>query len=111
MDDLISRQAAIKALYAEIIKRRLLDDVNDGTLDEFDTESILRALPSVDSVPVVRGKWYKPSGMMPPEYAGAYRCSECDKFAMRDWKSHKQVLSDYCPHCGADMRGDTDGQN
>lgn len=46
MDDLISRQAAIKALYTEIIKRRLLDDVNDGMLDEFDTESILRRLPS-----------------------------------------------------------------
>lgn len=45
MDDTISRQAAIKALNTEIIKRRLLDDVNDGMLDEFDTESILKALP------------------------------------------------------------------
>ncbi len=44
-DDTISRQEAIKALNTEIIKRRLLDDVNDGMLDEFDTESILRALP------------------------------------------------------------------
>lgn len=46
MDDVISRQVAIKALNTEIIKRRLLDDVNDGMLDEFDTESILRDLPS-----------------------------------------------------------------
>lgn len=45
-DDLISRQAAIDVLNKEIIKRRLLDDVNDGMLDEFDTEDILRKLPS-----------------------------------------------------------------
>lgn len=44
--DAISRETAIDALYTEIIKRRLMDDVNDGMLDEFDTESILRKLPS-----------------------------------------------------------------
>ena len=44
--DTIYRQAAIDALNKEIIKRRLLDDVNDGMLDEFDTEDILRKLPS-----------------------------------------------------------------
>jgi hypothetical protein len=43
--DCISRRTAIDALYTEIIKRRLMDDVNDGMLDEFDTESILRKLP------------------------------------------------------------------
>lgn len=48
MDDTISRQAAIEALYNEIIKRRLLDDVNDGLLDEFDTEDILRKLPPAE---------------------------------------------------------------
>ena len=51
-----------------------------------------------------RGEWYKPTGMMPPEYAGAYRCSECDELAMRDWKTHKQTLTNFCPNCGADMR-------
>lgn len=51
------------------------------------------------------GKWYKPVGMMPPEYAGVYRCSKCDEIAPRDWKHHKQVLSNFCPNCGADMRG------
>lgn len=53
-----------------------------------------------------KGKWYKPTGMMPPEYVGVYRCSECDGLAMRDWKTHKQKLTDFCPNCGADMRGD-----
>ena len=47
MDDLISRQAAIDALHDEIVRRRIDEDTNDdGALDEFDTEEILRQLPS-----------------------------------------------------------------
>lgn len=56
-----------------------------------------------------KGEWYKPTGMMPPEYAGAYRCSKCDELAMRDWKTHKQMLTDFCPNCGADMRKGEEG--
>ena len=59
--------------------------------------------PTADVRENVKGKWYKPMGMMPPEYAGVYRCSECDELAMRDWKTHKQKLTDYCPNCGAMM--------
>ena len=50
-----------------------------------------------------KGKWHKPSGMMPPEYAGVYRCSNCDELAMRDWKHHRQTLTNFCPNCGARM--------
>lgn len=64
--DTISRRAAIDALYKEIIKRRLLDDVNDGMLDEFDTEDILRKLPSAEPAQ----RWI-PSGEKPPE-KGSY---------------------------------------
>ena len=36
---------AINALHKEIVKRRISEDVNDdGVLEEFDTESILRRL-------------------------------------------------------------------
>lgn len=55
------------------------------------------------------GKWHKPTGMMPPEYAGVYRCSECDGIAMRDWKTHKQMLTDFCPNCGSYNGGNDDG--
>lgn len=45
--DIISRQTAIKALHDEIVRRRISEDSNDdGSLDEFDTEDILRKLPS-----------------------------------------------------------------
>lgn len=56
-----------------------------------------------------KGKWYKPTGMMPPEHFGRHRCSKCDEFAMHDWKHHKEQLTDFCPNCGADMRGKQDG--
>lgn len=45
--DLISRQDAIEALHDEIVRKRIDEDTHDdGALDEFDTEAILRRLPS-----------------------------------------------------------------
>lgn len=44
---LINRQTAIDALHDEIVRRRISENTNDDvTLDEFDTEAILRQLPS-----------------------------------------------------------------
>ena len=48
MGDSISRQAAIHALNKEIMKRSLDGSADVGTLDEFDTEHILRGLPAVE---------------------------------------------------------------
>lgn len=47
-------------------------------------------------------KWIELSGMMPPEWRGRHICSECMKFALRDFY-HREKLSDYCPSCGAEM--------
>lgn len=82
MEDLISRQAAIEAFNKEIIKRRLLDDVNDGMLDEFDTESILRKLPSAKpeaqlpeddtTSDTTFGTWIPVSKRLPTDYDGDF---------------------------------------
>lgn len=101
VDDLISRQAAIDALHTHF----------KGGFEEdrwWNSTHVLAAIKEVPSVQPERktGKWYKPTGMMPPEMHGMYRCSECDELALFDWKHHQQMLSDYCPNCGADMRGD-----
>ena len=99
MSDLIDRQTAIKALYTEIIKRRLLDDVNDGLLDEFDTESILRTLPSAHPERT-KGRWIDDT-----------YCDQCG------WTN--EVESGFigsvkgfhfCPNCGAEMRSKEDGE-
>ena len=52
--------------------------------------------------------WYKPTGMMPPEFAGQYRCSNCNELAMRDWKHHRQTLTNFCPYCGKNMQEEKD---
>ena len=49
--------------------------------------------PTIDAVPVLHGRW---------EDAGhglVYKCSECGHL-------EDMFLSNYCPNCGAYMRGD-----
>ena len=62
-NDLISRKAAIDKLNREIIKRRLLDELYDGALDEFQTEEILRKLPSAQPEP----QWIPCSERLPED--------------------------------------------
>ena len=52
-----------------------------------------------------RGVWIKDNVVltsMPPQYQ--YCCSLCGKTAFT-YTNGIQYLSDYCPNCGADMRG------
>ena len=59
--------------------------------------------PAADVVEVVHGEWKKLRGMAPPEYHGRHICSECGKIA-KEWKM-REILTDYCPNCGAKMDG------
>ena len=63
--DTISRQAAINALNNEIVKRRLLDEMYDGCIDEFQTEEILKKLP--------------------PAQPEIIRCKDCKHWIPYDW--------------------------
>ena len=63
----------------------------------------VRSAPAADMVEVVHGEWKKLRGMAPPEYHGKHICSECGRKA-GEWKMH-EILTDYCPHCGAKMNG------
>ena len=63
--DCISRQAAINALNNEIVKRRLLDEMYDGCIDEFQTEEILKKLP--------------------PAQPEIIRCKDCKHWIPYDW--------------------------
>lgn len=54
-------------------------------------------------------RWYKPTGMMPPEFHGHYECSICGGWALYDWRKHNDViLTEFCPYCGAKMWGGPD---
>ena len=89
--DTIYRQDAIDACI-RVQEHHAYDEIEE-----------IKALPPADVQTVVHGEWYKPTGMMPPEYTGRHRCSLCDGFAMHEWKHHREVLTDYCPNCGAKM--------
>lgn len=63
----------------------------------------IEALPTVDAVPVVHGRWeMRPTWMATdtgPEYK-AY-CTVCNE-------PNKQYQPPFCPHCGAKMDGGAD---
>ena len=49
-----------------------------------------------------QGIWVKLDGqMLPPELHGKHRCSRCRNLAAE--KNGQELLSDYCPSCGARM--------
>ena len=83
MNDLISRQAAIDALYH---------------VDEYNGRSVeaIRKLPPAQPEPKM-GKWKRhycedgnPDG---------WQCDKC-----KEWYYFGQTLPNFCPNCGADMR-------
>ena len=125
--DTISRKAAIEALSNEIVKRRLLDEMYDGCIDEFQTEEILKKLPPAQPEPSqvakditrilengqdmrviaqgrIRGRWIIRETSSGDTEA---RCSHCGFTTLVDEPGNGlHMVSDlnFCPNCGADMR-------
>lgn len=83
MSDYISRQAAIEALAGWKISPIVLDPV-----------------PAADVRENVRGEWIFPYG--DKKYK---RCSACGKTFYSI-----PATSNFCPNCGAEMRGDNNGK-
>lgn len=66
-------------------------------------KSAIERMPNIDAKPVVHGRWTvcKTNGFL--------YCSECkDVFIDADWLQDGKW--NYCPNCGAYMRGTTDGK-
>ena len=84
MDDLISRQAAIDAMLE--------------AYEDLDAEWIIKRLPSAQK----KGQWIYDSEAYPlGNPYGHYDCDQCGESV-----PHR---TNYCPNCGADMRGESDG--
>lgn len=82
MDDTISRQAAIDCI----------------SYDEEYTEDCIRALPFVQPKRKT-GYWIKVAGMNE-------RCSSCNHYFPLSYFIGRPFEINFCPNCGADMRGD-----
>ena len=102
-EDCISRQAAIEAL-----DKRFDSIPMEQTTEILLLRKDLRNLPSAQPQRM-RGKWIYGED----EYGiDGYHCDKCGFFVPWDY-THKFIdfIKDYhfCPNCGADMRGESDG--
>lgn len=89
MSDLISRQAAIKAIDN-------LPNCYNGYSDTYDKAYIIGTLEEVPTAEPKRGRWEHRN-------IGGWHCSLCDEQAPFWCMASTQNLSNYCPNCGARM--------
>jgi len=102
MSDLISRQAAIDAVKTYLKDCQVEDADWHGNGIEYELESLPSAHPKRKI-----GKW-----QITDAYPHNVYCSECHKrFAQTHWVVWEDgsLPRNYCPNCGADMRGEQDG--
>ena len=74
---------------------------NGDMISSDEVEQAIKEAPTVDAVEVVHGHWYKA-----PHHP--YRCSNCGEMALLDMYGESHYRSNYCPNCGAKMRGDSE---
>lgn len=113
MSEYIKREAAIESVR-EVYEREF--PTADGAFDLFATRILpktLKNLPAADVASVRRGKWVYGKdlgyafGSLPKNKFHLY-CTECQCEAFNrseDDDPDFDVESDFCPNCGADMRG------
>lgn len=115
---LIDADAFDRALCNHEFTAALNEAADAGTAFEdkkmyYSTQSfrdVMKHRPTIDAVPVVHGKWIITGGMKPPEYHHHHQCSICASYApMCTPYGGREVLSPYCPACGAKM--DLEEQN
>lgn len=73
---------------------------------EEEYEALTMAIEALKSQ--TTGKWIIKSNTTPWYTEWWYACSECGQYPLRD-RYGQEALSDYCPNCGARMRGEEDG--
>lgn len=76
--------------------------------DTDDMYDIARTAPAADVVEVVHGRWREYWDDAYLTYS--HKCSLCGELALtKEETMHDEVLSKYCPHCGAKMDGGNNG--
>jgi len=76
----------------------------------------VRTIPTVDAVEVVRGKWedvevtyVADKTTLPFERISSMRCNQCNRYHTEIYYyGNPTEMANFCPNCGADMRGEQD---
>ena len=82
-----------RLIDANALKEKAIPDYESGEMLLYG--SMVDEAPTVDAVEVVHGRWKEP-------YRQWVECSECGTGYV------KYETYNYCPNCGADMRGNDD---
>jgi len=107
MDDLISRQAAIDAILAvtgNSSVRELYEHVQEHGLSEMWSGGVNAAIDIIIAVPSAQperktGHWVR----IDDEPCDDWECDRCGAVVT---DCGYDVLPNFCPNCGADMRGE-----
>ena len=104
MTDYISRADAIDAVAEEWLSEASAESpyVNDYDIDKYRelAEELFADIPSADAV---QGEWIYDHHNDEHTCSVCGRKALCDDYVGIDWQM--EVLSDYCPSCGARMKG------
>jgi len=113
MDDYIKRNEAIEEVrksfdQSKTGKSTVVSMLIDAAF--LQAGSILRGIPAADVRPVVRGKWIQTTLPMGWEDDECAECSVCgEDFVLDEWSMDDFTNTmNFCPNCGADMRGERD---
>lgn len=63
-------------------------------------DAVLWEFPTADVVERKKGKWIDPAA------DNVYRCSVCEEYTTLEVP---RLFYHYCPNCGAEMKGESDG--
>ena len=94
MKKLVELDAALEGL--ENLNAVSFYEPNEHSKEAYlETKDMLKALPTVDAVPVKHGRWIRHdyADIVDGYYVPEYECSECRNWAKDD--------TDFCPNCGA----------
>ena len=119
MDDLISRQAALNEIAEWMLEYGALNEKRERDA----LQHVARGIKKLPSVQPERpkGEWipvdsYSAFGgdeatwMAHGNPVAFYYCSECKEQAYAG-EDGEPLITDYCPNCGADMKGEQNAVN
>ena len=100
-NDLISRSALLEAIAEEFFKT---DPTGEEQLGYLACSRIVREFPTVDAEVVRHGRWLNKTERIYADLNYRFDCSVCSHI----FYAAGIETFNYCPNCGAKMRGNVD---